>query len=207
MTPPIQPAAFGLRAVELAAGKDAGTSNGRPLILEPLSERSVLECVMRNALQIVPAERTYIVVGYSEEDVRRHLGSGYRYVVQNDLLGTAHAVLQVAPFLEDFHGDLLILYGDTPLFRPDTIRGLVNRHRLKRSHLTLLTARLDRHCRMGESSAATPDGFWRSSRRTRRRPTCAKFGSETSVPTLWMWTRSFLRSAVSNDRPGTANTA
>ena len=128
----------------LAAGKNAGAPDGRPLILQPLGERSVLECVMRNALQIVPAERIYVVVGYREEEVRLHLGAGYRYAVQNELLGTAHAVLQVAPLLEDFHGDLLILYGDTPLFRPDTIRGLVNRHRLKRSHLTLLTAMLDR---------------------------------------------------------------
>lgn len=134
----------GLRAVVLAAGKDAITPDGRPLILQPLGERSVLECVMRNALQLLPVEHIYVVVGYREDEVRQHLGAGYQYVVQNELLGTAHAVMQLAPLLEGFNGDLLILYGDTPLFRPDTIRGLVNRHRLKRSHLTLLTAMVDR---------------------------------------------------------------
>ena len=144
MTQPIHPNEPGLRAVVLAAGKDAITPDGRPLILQSLGERSVLECVMRNALQLAPVERIYVVVGYREDEVREHLGAGYQYVVQNELLGTAHAVQQVAPLLEGFDGDLLILYGDTPLFRPDTIRGLVNRHRLKGAHLTLLTAMLDR---------------------------------------------------------------
>lgn len=144
MTQPYQPINPDLRAVVLAAGKDATTPDGGPLILESLGERSVLECVMRNALQLVPADRIYVVVGYREEEVRERLGEGYRYVVQTELLGTAHAVLQVAPLLEGFQGDVLVLYGDTPLFRPDTIRGLVNRHRLKRSHLTLLTAMVDR---------------------------------------------------------------
>lgn len=128
----------------LAAGKDATTPDGSPLILESLGERTVLECVMKNAVQLVPAERIYVVVGYREDEVRRRLGEGFRYVVQPELLGTAHAVLQVAPLFEGFQGNVLILYGDTPLFRPDTIRGLVNRHRLKRSHLTLLTAMVDR---------------------------------------------------------------
>jgi len=52
--------------------------------------------------------------------------------------------LQALPLLGDFHGSLLILYGDTPLFRPASIRGLLNRHRLRKAHLTLLTAVVDR---------------------------------------------------------------
>ena len=53
-------------------------------------------------------------------------------------------MLQVRPHLHDETGDLLILYGDTPLFRPGSIRGLLNRHRLRRASLTLLTAVVDR---------------------------------------------------------------
>ena len=52
-------------------------------------------------------------------------------------------MLQVAPLFKNFDGNLLILYGDTPLFRPASIRGLLNRHELKQAHLTLLTAVLD----------------------------------------------------------------
>src|ERR1035441_7218315 len=108
----------GLRAVILAGGKDAITPDGRPLILQPLGDRSVLEHVIQNALQLVSIEHLYVVVGYRQEEVRERLGAGYRYVCQEESLGTAHAVLQAAPFLEGFSGNLLILYGDTPLFRP-----------------------------------------------------------------------------------------
>jgi phosphomannomutase len=84
------------------------------------------------------------VVGYRRGQVQAHLGSDYDYVVQEEQLGTAHAVLQAKPLLGDFGGDLLILYGDTPLFRAASIRGLLNRHRLRQAHLTLLTAVVDR---------------------------------------------------------------
>src|ERR1035437_4844785 len=87
----------GLRAVMLAGGKDAITPAGRPLILQPLGDRSVLEHVIQNALQLVPIEHLYVVVGYRQEEVRERLGAGYRYVCQKESLGTAHAVLQAAP--------------------------------------------------------------------------------------------------------------
>jgi len=125
-----------LRAVILAAGK--------PILLEPLGERTVLDCVVQNALTLARPEDIYIVVGRHQDEVRALLGNGYRYVVQEEPLGTGHAVLQAAPLLEDFEGNLLILYGDTPLFRPGSIRGLLNRHRLRKAHLTLLTAVADR---------------------------------------------------------------
>lgn len=72
------------------------------------------------------------------------LGDDFHYVVQEKPLGTGDAVLQVARELNGFQGTLLILYGDTPLYRPASIRGLLNRHRLKNSDLTLLTAVVDR---------------------------------------------------------------
>jgi phosphomannomutase/molybdopterin-guanine dinucleotide biosynthesis protein A len=139
----VTPELASIRAVILAGGKDAITPDGRPLILQPLGNRSILECIIENALQLVAAEAIYVVVAYRQEEIRDHLGAGYHYVCQAEPLGTAHAVLQTAPILEQFEGDLLILYGDTPLLRPGSIRGLVNRHRLKQSHLTLLTCMLD----------------------------------------------------------------
>ena len=140
----IPPVDAGLKAVVLAAGKEAITADGRPLVLQTLGERSILQCVLQNALQVVRPEDIYVVVGYRQEDVRSHLGAKYNYVTQEEALGTGHAVLQVSKLLKDFPGNLLILYGDTPLFRPDTIRGLLNRHQLRKAHLTLLTAVVDR---------------------------------------------------------------
>ncbi len=133
-----------LKAVILAAGKETIAGNAQPLVLENLSDRHILDYVIQNARQVVSPENLYIVVGYREEELRAHLGAGYHYVVQPEQLGTGHAVLQLFPYLEDFRGNLLILYGDTPLFRPGSIRGLLNRHQLRNAHLTLLTAVVDR---------------------------------------------------------------
>ena len=133
-----------LRAVILAAGKDAIGADGRSMMLSRLGDRSVLEWVLQNALEVVPPESVYIVVGYRREEVCAHLGPAHRYVNQEEPLGTGHAVLQAAHALPDTGGSLLILYGDTPLFRPGSIRGLLNRHHLKGAQLTLLTAVPDR---------------------------------------------------------------
>lgn len=133
-----------LKAVILAAGKDATTADGRSLMLHKLGDNTILQYVVENALQVVPASETYIVVGYRQSEVREHLGPKFQYVEQEKALGTGDAVRQVSRALKDFQGNLLILYGDTPLFRPDSIRGLLNRHRLRGANLTLLSAVVDR---------------------------------------------------------------
>jgi phosphomannomutase/UTP-glucose-1-phosphate uridylyltransferase len=129
------------KAVILAAGKDPGD---RPLLLAPLGGRTILELVVENVLQLVAPGDIYVVVGRQQGAIRERLGDRYTYVVQEEPQGTGHAVLQVKPLLADFRGDLLVLYGDTPLFRPASLRGLLNRHRLRRAQLTLLAAVVDR---------------------------------------------------------------
>lgn len=130
-----------LKAVVLAAGK-ASIHPGRPLILEKLGEKSVLQCVLENALELVVPDDLYVIDNGQTElragDPRLH------YIAQNSPAGTGDAVLQVVKELDGFQGTLLILYGDTPLFRSGSIRGMLNRHRLRNAHLTLLTAEVDR---------------------------------------------------------------
>ncbi len=133
-----------LKVVILAAGKDTLSPDGKPILLQDLGSRKVIDYVVENARQLVPPDDLYIVVGYQQEEMRQHLGPGCQYIVQGEQLGTGHAVLQLTPLLQGYEGDLLILYGDTPLYRPDSIRGLINRHRLRKAHLTLLTAIVDR---------------------------------------------------------------
>jgi len=128
-----------LKAVILAGGKNPATET-QPILLEPLGDKKVIDYMVQNALQVVAPQDLYIVVGYQQDEVRANLGESYNFVTQAEQLGTGHAVLQLQPLLKDFKGDLLILYGDTPLFRPASIRGLINRHRLREAHLTLLTA-------------------------------------------------------------------
>lgn len=138
-----------LKVVILAAGKDAITTDGHPLVLQRLGDQSILQCVVQNAEQLASPEDIYIVVGYRQDEVRTHLGPAYQYVVQENPNGTGAAVREVTNRLQGFQGNLLILYGDTPLFRPGSIRGLLNRHRLRNAHLTLLTAIVDRRLPYG----------------------------------------------------------
>jgi phosphomannomutase len=121
-----------LRAIILAAG-------GRPL-MERLGEHAILELVIDNARELVEDSSIYVVLDKHPPAIR----NGQHYVCQERPLGTGDAVLQAAPLLADFEGDLLILYGDTPLLRSGSLRGLLNRHRLKQADLTLLTAVMDR---------------------------------------------------------------
>ncbi len=127
-----------LKVIILAAG--AKSIEDTPILLQKLGDEFVLDAVIRNARQLVEPDDIYVVVGSQQEAVKAHLGPDYHYVVQNEPLGTGHAVLQTLPELGQFQGNLLILYGDTPLFRRASIRGLLNRHRLKQAHLTMLTA-------------------------------------------------------------------
>lgn len=131
-----------LQAVILAAGRTTLPGNELPMVLQPLGEFRVLEHVIRQALQFLPPERILIVVPPGAEEIRTTLGSGFQIVVQEEAKGTGHALLQAAHALQEFDGDLLVLYGDTPLFRPASVRGLLNRHRLKGAGLTLLTAEI-----------------------------------------------------------------
>jgi alpha-D-glucose phosphate-specific phosphoglucomutase len=133
-----------LKAAILAAGKDATTGDGEPLVLKKLGDHTVLQYVVQNALQVVAPSDIYVVVGYRAEEVREHLGAKFHYVCQEETRGTGDAVRRVTESLPEFVGNLLILYGDTPLFRPASILGLLNRHRLKQAHLTLLTAIVDK---------------------------------------------------------------
>ena len=133
-----------LKAVILAAGSKSITDDGLPVFLQDLGDKKIIDYVVANALQVVSPEALFIVTGYRKEAVQAHLGQDLNYVSQKHPLGTGDAVQTLRPHLKDFDGDLLILYGDTPLFSTTSIRGLINRHRLCRANLTLLTVMADK---------------------------------------------------------------
>ncbi len=131
-----------LKVLILAAGPTARVN--APSLLRPLGEYRVIDYVIANARALVPPQDIFIVVRQGDDTLQSHLGDAYTYIVQEEQLGTGHAVWQVAAHLNHFQGDLLILYGDTPLLRAASLKGLLNRHRLKHADLTLLTALIDR---------------------------------------------------------------
>ncbi len=129
-----------LKVIILAAGSKVVGPNSEPMVLQTLGEHKILDYVVRNAQQLVAPADITIVVGQHAAEIQAHLGPNFNYVTQAKPLGTGHAVLQLHPHLQGFQGDLLILYGDTPLFRGASIRGLLKRHTLRQADLTLLAA-------------------------------------------------------------------
>ena len=126
-----------LKAVVLAAGHDQAT---RDLLLRPLAGETVIEQTLANITAVVPQQDVIIVVAEHDAAVRAHLGPGWTYVVQTTQAGTGDAVRSARFQLAGFDGDVLIAYGDTPLLRAASLRGLLWRHRLKDAQFSVLTA-------------------------------------------------------------------
>jgi bifunctional N-acetylglucosamine-1-phosphate-uridyltransferase/glucosamine-1-phosphate-acetyltransferase GlmU-like protein len=79
------------------------------------------------------------IVGHKRDLVMKHLGDRVRYAIQEPQLGTGHAVLQTEPLLKDFQGEVLILSGDVPLLKEETIRRLTSLHYLEENVCTIVT--------------------------------------------------------------------
>ncbi|NLG26828.1 MAG: NTP transferase domain-containing protein, partial [Chloroflexi bacterium] len=126
-----------LKVVILAAAQGERPGVEYPRVLQRLGDKPIINHVMELALQVAAPDDIYVIVGYMAKAVQEHLGPAYHYVLQEQALGTGHAVAQMAPPLRDYAGDLLILYGDTPLFRLSSLRGMLLRHTLKQADLTL----------------------------------------------------------------------
>lgn len=126
-----------MKVVILAAAQGSLLDTETPRPLLQLGGRAIIDYVMEWARAFAAPEEIIVVVGQRREDVMAHLGANYRYVVQQQQLGTGHALRQAAGLLADYDGELLVLYGDTPLFRLSSLRGLVNLHRQRRAGLTL----------------------------------------------------------------------
>ena len=121
----------GLACVVLAAGKGTRMRSARPKVLHPLAGRPMVEHALATARALAPA-RTVLVIGpelEAEAPGLEGVGDAVACVVQAKPLGTAHAVVQTRPLLEDFEGDVLVLYADTPLVRPENLSGLIEARR------------------------------------------------------------------------------
>jgi bifunctional UDP-N-acetylglucosamine pyrophosphorylase/glucosamine-1-phosphate N-acetyltransferase len=129
-----------LAAVVLAAGKGKRMRSDIPKVLHRLRGKPMVEYVIDAARQI-GSERIILVVGHKWKQARsslKHLK--VEFVVQKEQLGTGHAVLQTKELLSDFQGDVLILCGDVPLLRTDTLKRLLSEHRDRKAAATVLTA-------------------------------------------------------------------
>lgn len=127
----------------LAAGRGTRMKSRLPKVLHPLGGRSLLERVLNCASEISPTRRL-VIVGYEAALIQQSLADvpDLEFVEQPQQLGTGHAVQQVLPYLEDFSGDFLVLNGDVPLLRPETLVSLLQTHQENQNAATILTAQL-----------------------------------------------------------------
>jgi bifunctional UDP-N-acetylglucosamine pyrophosphorylase/glucosamine-1-phosphate N-acetyltransferase len=129
--------------VILAAGKGTRMKSARPKVLHSVAGRPMIDYVLRAASAVHPASTT-IVVGHQAETLERALArhSGLSFVVQEPQLGTGHALLMAEATLRDAKGTLLLLSGDVPLLKPETLGRLVDGHISAGSAMTVLTAHI-----------------------------------------------------------------
>ena len=127
-----------LDVVILAAGKGTRMRSSLPKVLHRLAGRPLLEHVVRSAEALKP-DRIHVVYGHGGEQVPEQLKHlAVRWIKQEPQLGTGHAVQQAMPGITG--QTLLILYGDVPLTRIDTLRALLQA--ADKSGMALLTAEL-----------------------------------------------------------------
>lgn len=131
-----------LRTIILAAGKGTRMKSDCPKVLHEVCGKPIIEYVL-DAAKAVGSLKTYVVVGYKGDAVRKRLAPGSIIVRQSKLSGTADAVRRVAGYLKNYRGDVLILCGDTPLLNRTVIKELVGKHKRSKAVCTFLTATVD----------------------------------------------------------------
>ena len=131
--------------VIMAAGKGTRLKSRRPKVLHEIGGRALLQHVIDAAKTIVPAGQIYCIIGHEADSVRaavEHMG--VKFVLQAEQRGTGHALQMVKAEFE-LSGtkppvNLLVLSGDVPLIKPETIRALMEFHSSERAAMTILTA-------------------------------------------------------------------
>jgi len=129
-------------AVVMAAGAGTRMKSGRAKVLHPVLGRPMVAHVL-DLCRRLQVKRTLVVVGYQAEAVKEACaGASVEFVLQAEQRGTAHAVLQAAEAMKGFTGTVLVLSGDVPLLKEETVRALLTHHERKRAAATMLTATL-----------------------------------------------------------------
>jgi bifunctional UDP-N-acetylglucosamine pyrophosphorylase/glucosamine-1-phosphate N-acetyltransferase/UDP-N-acetylglucosamine pyrophosphorylase len=145
-------------AIVLAAGKGTRMKSDLPKVLVPIAGRPMIDFVL-DMLDACGVGRQLIVVGYRSDLVREHLSrrktsAELVFVEQTEQLGTGHAVMVCKPQLFESNrasgGPVLIVTGDSPLVRPETIRALLAEF-----------AKTETACLLGTAHKANPQGLGR----------------------------------------------
>ena len=123
----------------MAAGKGTRMKSNKSKLVHKIYGKELVKRVAELVYKI-GSDDVVAVVGHMREQVQDVLGDSVKYAYQDELLGTGHAVMQAAPFLEGKKGKVVVLYGDVPIIRPETLKKLIEKSVTSKEYATLLTA-------------------------------------------------------------------
>lgn len=129
-------------AIILAAGKGTRMKSKLYKVLHPVSGQPMVEHIINRVSETNP-DQIITIVGHGAEQVKAQLGERSEYALQAEQLGTGHAVLQAASFLQGKEGTTLVISGDTPLLTTETLNNLFEYHQGKNASATILTAQAE----------------------------------------------------------------
>lgn len=126
----------------LAAGKGTRMKSKLYKVLHPVAGKPMVEHILDQVEKTEPNE-IVTIVGHGAQAIKEQLGTRSQYVLQEEQLGTGHAVLQAQDLLEGKKGTTLVITGDTPLLTEETLTNLFDYHQGKNASATILTAHAD----------------------------------------------------------------
>jgi bifunctional UDP-N-acetylglucosamine pyrophosphorylase / glucosamine-1-phosphate N-acetyltransferase len=129
-------------AVILAAGQGTRMKSKLYKVLHPVCGKPMVQHVV-DQISKLNIEQIVTVTGHGAEEVKAQLGTQSEYVLQEEQLGTAHAVIQAKQLLGGKQGTTLVICGDTPLIKAETMEALFQYHAEKHAKVTVLTAQAD----------------------------------------------------------------
>lgn len=133
-----------LQVVILAAGLGTRMKSKTAKVLHRAGGAALIEHAVDTTLELAPPERIFVVVGYQAERVRELVeGRGVRFVRQDEQKGTGHALMTCRDAVGTGEGLLLVLYGDSPLLKAETLRRLVDAHCRSSAAATVITTTPD----------------------------------------------------------------
>ena len=131
-----------IMAIVMAAGKGTRMKSKKSKLVQKIYGKEIVKRAVENA-EKAGVKEIVAVVGYMKEEVMEVLGDKVKYAFQEEMLGTGHAVLQAKEYLKGKKGKVLVLNGDVPLLRPETLNKLLEKSIENKEYATLLTAIYD----------------------------------------------------------------
>lgn len=125
-------------AIVLAAGKGTRMKSQKPKVVHEVLYKPMINHVV-DELKALGVDETIVIVGHEAKQVEA-IVDGVTFVYQNEQLGTGHAVLQAREALEGKEGMTLVLCGDAPLIRKETLQGIIQYHQEHKNQATVMSA-------------------------------------------------------------------